>query len=348
MPRSTRFFDACAGRAPDCTPVWLMRQAGRYQASYQSLRRKYSFVELCKTPELVARVTLSPVYELGVDAAILFSDILLPLEAMGAPLSFTDAGPVLHQPLRTVADVEALTVPDPHTRTPYIAEAVRATRRALDGVVPLIGFAGAPLTLASYLLEGGNSKTYNNLRKMIFGEPALAEALLDKLAHTVTLQLLAQIEAGCQAVQLFDSWGGILSADDYARFGLPFVARIFEAVKHHDVPRILFGTGTEHLLELLGHSGAEVIGIDWRTDLALARERLGPDKVLQGNLDPGYLFLEREGLEAKVAEVLDKAGDGARHIFNLGHGVLPNTDEERVRDLVDAVHKLSRSEGIGL
>ena len=337
---SSRFLDACRLRPTDCTPIWLMRQAGRYQASYQALRQQHSFLEMCRTPELAARITCAAVDELGVDAAIIFSDILLVLEAMGAPVEFTEAGPVLHDPLRDRQAVDRLKVPDPQQALPYVMEAIQQTRGSLREEVPLIGFAGAPLTLASYLVEGGGSKSYLNLRRLLFGDPHTAHALLEKLTRAVTGLLRAQVEAGCQAIQLFDSWGGTLGPQDYARFGLPYLRRIMEGVGG-GVPKIIFGTGTATLLDQLGQSGADVVGLDWRVDLAQARRRLGPKMAIQGNLDPGCLFLGRQELEQRVAELLQQAGGAPGYIFNLGHGVLQTTDEDKVRFLVETVHRLS-------
>ncbi len=319
-----------------------MRQAGRYQASYQALRQKHSFMEMCKTPELASRITLAAVDELGVDAGIIFSDILTAVEAMGAPVEFTDKGPVLHAPVRDGAAVDALRVPDPDEAFPYLTEAIRLTCRDLDGKVPLIGFVGAPLTLASYLVEGGNSKSYINLRQMLFGQPDLAHALLDKLSRTVAGQLRIQAEAGCQAVQIFDSWGGILGREDYRTFGVPYIRRIVEELGPSGVPRIIFGTGNGHLLELLAETGVEVVGVDWRGDLAEVRRRLGPGVALQGNLDPGCLFLDEQQLEQRITQVVEAAGDTPGFIFNLGHGVLPNHSEQRVRFVVEAAHRVSR------
>jgi len=341
MSRASRFLDACFLRPSDCTPVWLMRQAGRYQPSYRALRARVPFLELCRTPELAAQVTVNAVRELGVDAAIIFSDILVAAEAMGTKLELTEAGPVLPEPVLNASAVERLRVPDPTEAVPYLLEAVRLARRELDGVVPLIGFAGAPLTLATYLVEGGHSKTYSRLKRMIFAEPATAHRLMDKLARTVVGLLRAQAEAGCQALQIFDSWGGVLGPGDYRRFVLPYLQQVMAGLEGCGVPRILFATGASSLLELMAASGAEVIGVDWRLGLDEARRRLGPDRAVMGNLDPGCLFLPDPELEARVGETLGEWGGGPGHIFNLGHGVLPETSPERARYLVETVHRLS-------
>jgi uroporphyrinogen decarboxylase len=345
MSRRTRFLDACYRRATDCTPVWLMRQAGRYQPSYRALRRQLSFMELCKTPELAARVTVNAATELGVDAAIIFSDILVAAEAMGATVQLTEAGPVLPEPVGDAAAVERLQVADPTEAVPYLLEAVRLARRQLEGVVPLIGFAGAPLTLATYLVEGGHSRSYSKLRQMIFAEPQTAHRLMDKLARTVLGLLRAQAEAGCQALQVFDSWGGLLGPADYRVFVLPYLQQIMEGLSGCGAPRILFATGASSLLELMGESGAEVIGVDWRVPLDEARRRLGPERAVMGNLDPGCLFMPEAELEGRVEETLRQWGGGPGHIFNLGHGVLPETSQERARFLVETVHRLSARTG---
>ena len=324
-----------------------MRQAGRYQASYQKLRQQYSFWEMCKTPELAAQITVAAIDELGVDAGIIFSDILVAVEAMGAPVEFTEKGPVLHAPVRDEAAIEALSVPDPEEAFPYLLEAIRLVCRELDGKVPLIGFVGAPLTLASYLVEGGNSKSYINLRELLFGRPDLAHKLLDRLSRTVAAQLRAQAEAGCQAVQIFDSWGGILGREDYRTFGVPYIQRIVEELGPSGVPRIVFGTNNGHLLDLLAETGIEVVGVDWRGDLAEVRRRLGPGVALQGNLDPGCLFMDEQRLEQRIRQVVQAAGDTPGFIFNLGHGVLPNHTEERVRYVVEAAHRLSQRDDHG-
>jgi len=341
MSRLTRFLDACHGRPTDCTPAWLMRQAGRYQASYRAVRQQTPFFELCKTPELAAQVTVTAAEDLGVDAAILFSDILIAVESMGAPVELTEKGPVLHQPVRDRAAVDALVVPDPTEAIPFVLETVRQIRAALDGAVPLIGFAGAPLTLASYLVEGGSSKNYAALRELFYGEPATAHALMDKLSRTVASQLLAQVEAGCQAVQLFDSWAGIFGPQDYRTFALPYNQQIMAALRPTGVPRLIFATGAGTFLDALAASGADVISLDWRTEIAAARRELGPNVVLQGNLDPGCLFMPEAALEGRIRSILEQAGT-SRHIFNLGHGILPATSEARARSLVDAVHRISR------
>lgn len=339
MTRATRFIDACQGKATDCTPVWLMRQAGRYQPSYRALRENVTFFELCQTPELAAQVTITAIEEFGLDAAIIFSDILVPLMAMGAHVEMTDHGPKL-EAVRNRAAVDALRVVDPHEEVTYVLDAVRLTVEGLAGQVPLIGFAGAPLTLASYLVEGGGSKSFPYLKGMIFADRPTAHVLFDKLAQMVSRHLRAQVEAGCAAVQVFDSWAGILSPEDYREHALPYLQRIFDELSDLDVPRILFAQGTAALLDVLAEVGADVLSVDWTVDLADIRRRLGPKVAVQGNLDPCCLFMEEADLEARIARVLEQAGKEPGHIFNLGHGILPQTKPERVRFLVEAVHRL--------
>lgn len=340
-PRAHRLLEAYRGRPTDCTPVWLMRQAGRYQASYRALRQRVSFFELCRDPDLAAQVTVTAVEELGVDAAIIFSDILVPVVALGVGVELTEEGPRIAPPVRDRAAIEALRLFDPVEELPFLLEAIRRTNRALAGRVPLLGFAGAPLTLASYLVEGGHSRNFIQLKRLLFGDPESAHLLLDKLATMVVRHLRAQVEAGCHAVQVFDTWAGILAPDDYRELCLPHLQRIFAELEPLNVPRILFGTTTGSLLELLRDSGADVIGVDWRIDLAEARRRLGPRIAVQGNLDPCCLWLEEPALERRIRHVLEQAGPTPGYAFNLGHGVLPGTPPERVRFLVDTVHRLS-------
>jgi len=347
MSDSDLFLRACRREPVERTPVWMMRQAGRYLPQYQAVRSKVSFLELCKTPELACEVTLQPIDEFGFDAAILFSDILIPLEAMGLGLEFTDHGPALPDPVANRADVDRLVVPDPEDTMPFVMEAVRQIRKGLGGRVPLIGFAGAPFTLATYSIEGGGSKSYAKTKGMMFSDPSTMHALLGKLAECCATYLEAQVAAGAQAVQLFDSWAGILSPRDFRDFALGYAKRVFELLKASPtwqrtggVPIIYFVNGCAPYLEDIGTSGADVIGIDWRISLATARKRLGPGLAVQGNMDPTCLFLPPEGIRERVGEVLGEAGDTG-HVFNLGHGVLPMTNPEHVRAMVQAVRELS-------
>ncbi|HEY4686666.1 MAG TPA: uroporphyrinogen decarboxylase [Candidatus Subteraquimicrobiales bacterium] len=337
MSRADRFLKACRRQPVDSTPVWIMRQAGRYMQEYRNIREKIPFLKMCKTPELAAEVTLLPVKKIKVDAAILFSDILIPLEAMGTPLEFSE-GPKLGK-VRDRSAVDALKIPDPEKDTGFVMEAIRILRRELGGKVPLIGFAGAPFTLATYAIEGGSSQQFLASKKMMFSEPQMVHQLLDKLARTVTLYLNAQIEAGAQALQLFDTWAGILSPRDYDEFALPYAKQIFDGLNRDGIPLIYYINGGSSLLERMKTAGSDVIGVDWRIELGVARKRLGPEVAVQGNLDPFALFLPPEKIEERVQDILEQAGDTPGYIFNLGHGVLPQTPVENVIAMVEAVHK---------
>lgn len=336
-----RFLKACRREPTDCVPVWFMRQAGRYMEEYRQVRAGHPILDVCKTPELAAQVTIQPVDRFPLDAAIIFADILLPLEPMGIRLEFVaDEGPVIHNPVRDRAGVEALKVVDAEPLR-FVCDAIRLARKALAGRVPLIGFAGAPFTLASYLVEGGSSRHYIETKRLMYHSPDVWHRLMDKLARVVTSYLKAQIEAGAQAVQLFDSWVGCLAPEDYREYVLPHVRVIFEGLKGMGVPCIHFGTGTATLLELMKEAGGTVIGVDWRVPLDEARRRLGPDVALQGNLDPVVLFAPVHEIERRVERILRQAGQGPGFIFNLGHGILPNTPVENVQAAVDMVHKFS-------
>ena len=338
-----RFLRACRREPVDALPVWFMRQAGRYMAEYRKIREKHTLLEICRQPELACEVTLQPVHAAAVDAAILFADILLPLEPMGSPFEFAAGeGPVFDHPVRTAADIGALRVVDPEESLGHVLAAIRLIRAELDGKTPLIGFAGAPFTLASYLVEGGKSAHYAKTKQMMYSEPELWNTLMKKLSEVVRLYLRAQVTAGAQAIQLFDSWIGALSPTDYREFILPHVQHILQDVAKTGVPVIHFGTGTATLLELQKEAGGTVIGVDWRTPLGAARARLGNDVAVQGNLDPLLLFAPRPLLEKRVVEVLDAAGPAPGHIFNLGHGILPETSPDSVRFVADVVHERSR------
>ena len=337
-----RFLKACRREPVDCTPVWFMRQAGRYMAEYRALRAKHSILELCKTPELAAQVTLQPIDRFPLDAAIIFADILLPLEPMGLRLEFAEGeGPVIHNPVRDQADVERLKVID-GGELEYVAEAVRQARRALNGRVPLIGFAGAPFTLASYAIEGGSSRNYLLTKQLMYCEPKAWHQLMDKFARVITGYLRRQIKAGAQAIQLFDSWVGCLSVGDYVEYVLPHVQLIFEGLKREGVPMIHFGTGTSAMLRQMRDAGGDVIGVDWRIHLDEAWATVGHDVAVQGNLDPLTLFAPLHEIERRVADILRRAGGRPGHIFNLGHGILPMTSIEHVAATIDMVHKLSQ------
>ncbi len=332
-----RFLKACRREPVDATPVWFMRQAGRYMAEYRALRQKYSMLELCRTPELATQVTLQPM-RLGVDAAILFSDILIPLEPMGAPVEFSKGeGPVITKPVRTIADVEALRVIDPEESLPFVFEAIRMLRSELN--VPLIGFAGAPFTLASYLIEGGHSANYLLTKKLMLSDPTTWNDLMSRLSEVVRRFLRAQVAAGAQAVQLFDSWVGQLSIDDYERLVAPHVRHILADLETCGVPVIHFGTGTAALLESMTRAGGTVIGLDWRVRLDEGWARVGHDHAVQGNLDPACFTAPRAIIQQRAKDVLQRAAGRPGHIFNLGHGIFPAAPVDEVHALVDFVHE---------
>jgi uroporphyrinogen decarboxylase len=334
-----RFLRACRREPVDCTPVWMMRQAGRYMAEYRALRAKHSLLELCKTPELATQVTLQPM-KLGVDAAILFADILLPLEPMGAPFDFAAGeGPVVHSPIKTRADVEKLRIIDPKEGLGYVLSAIRLLKRELP--VPLIGFAGAPFTLASYLIEGGKSRDFLKMKKLMYGEPETWALLMSKIAEVIRRYLHDQIDAGADAVQLFDSWVGQLGPADYREYVLPHVAHILKDVEKRGVPVIHFGVGTQSLLPSMREAGGTVLGFDWRTPIAETWAKIGHDCGVQGNLDPTVLFAPRAVAEKHAQQILDEVGGRPGHIFNLGHGILPETPVETVQAVVDYVHRTS-------
>jgi uroporphyrinogen decarboxylase len=331
-----------ARRQPtDVTPIWLMRQAGRYLPEYRALRERFGFLELCRTPAAAAEVTLQPVERLGVDAAILFADILLLLEPLGVGLEFAKGeGPVIHRPVRTPAAVAALPAIDVEAAVPFVFETVRLVRRALDGRVPLVGFAGAPFTVASYLVEGGPSRDYLHTKRLMYEAPEAWHRLLGLLADATARYLNGQIAAGAQAVQLFDSWVGVLAPADYRAYVLPHTRALVKALDP-SAPVIHFGTGTAGLLPLLREAGGDVIGLDWRVDLDAGWRAVGHDVAVQGNLDPAVLLGPPALIRARARDVLDRAGGRPGHIFNLGHGVHQHTPPDHVRVLVDFVHEAS-------
>jgi uroporphyrinogen decarboxylase len=344
MINNDRLIRACRRQEVDRAPVWMMRQAGRYMPEYRALRAKYDFMTMCKTPELAAEVSMQPYEILGVDAVIMFSDILVPVEAMGMKLDIVESkGPVLEDPIRAEAQVEKLIVPDPVETMPFVMETIRLLRKRLDAAAPLIGFAGAPFTLASYMVEGGGTRNYAEIKRMMYREPMTIHRLLDKLADTIILYINAQIEAGAQIVQLFDTWAGELSAADYEEFALPYERKVFERI-HRDpsgrgpaasgVPAILYVNGCSHILEKMAESGADVLSIDWRIDLAEARRRVGDKVALQGNLDPCELLGTPETIAESVKEILKKGG-GLGHVMNLGHGILPMVPVENARAFIE-------------
>ena len=339
-----RFLDACRMRTTDRTPVWFMRQAGRFQPEYRELRKQYGILEICRTPELAAEVTMMPVRAFGVDAAILFSDIMIPLAAMGVELRIDPGvGPVIDDPIASAADVERLRSIRPAEDLPFLDKTVRMLVSELD--VPLIGFAGGPFTLASYLVEGGPSRAFLRTRALMNTDPHTWHALMTRLTDTVIGVLRAQIEAGASAVQLFDSWVGMLSPDDYAAHVLPYSFRIFTSLQDLGAPRLHFGVGTGELLELMRDAGADVVGVDWRTPMDRARERLGATVAVQGNLDPAVLLASWNVIEEKTRAVLTRSAAGEAgavgHIFNLGHGVVPQTEPDTLRRLTEFIHEES-------
>ncbi|WP_457573422.1 uroporphyrinogen decarboxylase [Desulfolithobacter sp.] len=334
------FLRACRGEKTDYTPVWFMRQAGRYLPEYQKIRKKGTFLDLCKTPELAAEVTLQPIDIFGMDAAILFSDILIPMEAMNLTLEFHEGrGPVFPDPVRDQQAVDSLIVPDPDETMPFVMETIHILRRELK--VPLIGFSGAPFTLATYLIEGGSSKVFLETKRMMFQAPELYDALLSKITRCTSLYLQAQARSGAQALQIFDSWAGVLAPCDYERFALPYVQSIIRDLRQTtDVPIIYFANNGSTLLGHTTTAGADVLGLDWRINIGDAIRQVG-EHAVQGNLDPIALFLPRDELRQRVHRLLDDARDARGHIFNLGHGILPQTPPEQAKIAVDAVHEYS-------
>ena len=335
------FLKACRREPTEYTPIWLMRQAGRYQKEYRALRRKYSFLEMCKTPELAARVTLLPFEQFNVDAAIIFSDILIPLEPMGIELEFAaNEGPVFRHPIREMEQINGLRVFEPEEEIPFLMEAIRMVRRELEGKIPLIGFSGAPFTLASYVIEGGHSKNYVLTKSMMYQNRLAWEGLMNRLSEVLIRYLNSQIRAGAQAVQIFDSWVGCLSPQDYEEYAFPYSKKVMDGVDK-GVPVIHFATSSSTLLEGMKRAGGDVIGLDWRVDLGEAWTRLGYDVAIQGNLDPVILLGPEELIEREARRILDKAEGRPGHIFNLGHGILPNTPVDHVARLIDTVHGYS-------
>ena len=340
-PEAPLLLRAARREPTPVTPVWLMRQAGRFLPEYRALRARYGFLELCRNPAAAAEVTLLPVDRLGVDAAILFADILLIIEPLGVGLEFAKGeGPVIHRPVRTGEQVERLAPIDPAAAVPFVFETVRTVVRALGGRVPLIGFAGGPFTVASYLVEGGPSRDYLHTKRLMYEEPEAWHRLMDLLGEATARYLNGQIAAGAEVVQLFDSWVGVLSPADYRVFVQPHVRAVMKALTP-GVPVIHFGTGTAGLLEPMRDAGGDVIGLDWRVDLDAAWTVLGPDVAVQGNLDPAALLAPPAVFKERVRDILTRAGGRPGHIFNLGHGVLPQTPVDHARALVDMVHEFS-------
>jgi uroporphyrinogen decarboxylase len=339
--RDSPFMRACRREPVPFTPIWLMRQAGRYMKEYAQVRARVSFLELCKTPSLAAEVTVTAAERLGVDAAIIFADILLIIEPMGLQLEFSKGeGPVIHNPVRNSADVDRLREVENVEALGFVYDAIRETRAALRHDLPLIGFAGAPFTLASYIVEGGASKNYVQTKSLMYNDSGAWHAMMSLISRALIKYLNAQIEAGAQAVQLFDSWVGALGPDDYREYVLPHTRKVIEGVMP-GTPVIHFGTGTSALLELLREAGGNVIGLDWRVRLDEGWNRLGHDVAVMGNLDPVALFANQDHLRAQAQSIVQQAAGRPGHIFNLGHGILPETPVENVISLVDAVHEMS-------
>ena len=335
------FLAACRREKTPYTPVWLMRQAGRYMEEYRRLRSEFSFIDLCRRPELAAKITLLPVDRLGVDAAIIFSDILLLLEPMGVGLEYGRGdGPLIRRPVRSGSEVGGLAEVEPEKSLGFVFEAIQRSCGSLGGRVPLIGFSGAPFTLASYLIEGGSSRNYIHTKRLMYYEAEAWRALMERLVRAIARYLNAQIAAGAQAVQIFDSWAGCLSPQDYQQYVLPYSCATIEALTR-GVPVIHFSTGTAGLLRHIRAAGGDIIGVDWRVNLDEAWESVGYDVGIQGNLDPVALLAPVDEIRRKVAEILSRAGGRPGHIFNLGHGVLPDTPVEHVIAMVQAVHELS-------
>ena len=346
--KNDRFLRALLREPVDMTPVWMMRQAGRYLPEYRATRAQAgSFMQLCMNPELACEVTLQPLERYPLDAAILFSDILTIPDAMGLGLYFNEGeGPKFERPVRDKAAIDALGVPDPEQELRYVMDAVRTIRRELDGRVPLIGFSGSPWTLATYMVEGGSTKTFARSKGMMFDEPELMHALLGKLADSVTGYLNAQIAAGAQAVMVFDTWGGTLTPRDYRAFSLAYMRRIVDGLTREAdgrrVPVILFTKGGGQWLEEMADTGCDALGLDWTMEIGAARARVGDRVALQGNLDPCTLYASPEVIRRSVATILESYGRGSGHVFNLGHGIHPAIPPEHAGAMIDAVHELSR------
>ena len=345
--KNDRFLRALLREPVDVTPVWMMRQAGRYLPEYRRVRKQAgSFMDLCTSPELACEVTLQPVDRFPLDAAILFSDILTIPDAMGLGLYFAEGeGPRFERPVRSAADVDALPVPDPEAELRYVMDAVRLIRRTLANRIPLIGFAGSPWTLATYMVEGSSTKTYSKVKGMLYNEPQLLHRMLGTVARSVTGYLNAQIAAGAQAVMIFDTWGGVLTPPDYVEFSLNYMQQIVSGLTREaegrKVPVILFTKGGCQWLEIMADTGCDALGIDWSTDLAAARKRVGDRVALQGNLDPAVLYASPDVIREKAGDVLAAFGKGSGHVFNLGHGITPDVDPEHAGALINAVHELS-------
>ena len=341
MSRADRYLKACRQGSVDCTPVWIMRQAGRYLEEYRAVRARHSFIEVCKTPELAVEITMQPIRRFELDAAIIFADILLPLEKMGIDFEFTkNDGPQINNPVRSHAEVAKMRAINPMEEMSYLMDAIRMVKRELNGLVPLIGFSGAPFTLASYITEGSGSRNYVFTKTMMYSEPDTWHLLMEKLTDMVIVYLNDQIKAGVQAVQVFDSWVGCLSPTDYREFVLPYQKRLFASLDK-SVPHIHFAFGASHLLTMVQEAGADVIGLDWRMDIDAAWQALHHEPGVQGNLDPVALYGSRDYIKRRVQDIIARADNRNGHIFNLGHGILPTAPTDNVKYMIDLVHELS-------
>ena len=345
--KNDRFIRALLKQPVDKTPVWMMRQAGRYLPEYRAIRAQAgSFMNLCTNPQLACEVTLQPLERFDFDAAILFSDILTIPDAMGLGLYFSEGeGPRFERPVRTAADIERLPIPDPELELKYVMDAVRVIRKNLQARVPLIGFSGSPWTLATYMVEGGSSKSFSKVKGLMYEQPHLMHKMLDKLALSVAAYLNAQIAAGAQTVMLFDTWGGSLGTEEYLEFSLRYAQQVRSLLnttyEGQQIPTILFTKGGGQWLESMADTDYDALGLDWQTDIQQARARVGAHVALQGNMDPVTLYANPDVIKAKVGTILEKYGSGTGHVFNLGHGILPDMNPEHVKVMVDAVHELS-------
>jgi uroporphyrinogen decarboxylase len=324
-------------------PVWIMRQAGRYMPEFRALRAKYDFLTVCRTPELATEVTMQPIGPIGVDAAIIFSDILIPLTPMGMDVYFDDKGPHLSNPIRDVIAADRIRVPVAAETVPFLGEALRMVKKELNGKLPLIGFAGAPWTLGAYMIEGGGSKNYSHIKRFMYNEPEAFHRLMDKLADTLIDYLRFQVESGADLLQIFESWGGVLSPDDFRTFAMPYTRKIIAGVKDTGVPITLYMNGAGQVLEDLAASGADVVGVDWRVDLGEAFDRIGDRVAIQGNMDPCKLYAPIPTIEAEVRRLAAQVAGRPGHIFNLGHGILPDVQVEHAQAFVRAVKALNHA-----
>lgn len=337
------FLRACKKQTVERTPIWIMRQAGRYLPEYRAIRERADFITMCKTPELAAEVTIQPVDIIGVDAAIIFSDILVIPEAMGMNLEMIESkGPKLYDPIRNLDQINNLKVIDPYKDLKYVLDAVALTKKELNNRVPLIGFAGSPWTLMTYMVEGGGSKNFSEIKKFIYNQPKAAHLLLEKISDAVAEYLSAKIEVGANAIQIFDTWGGLLSQSDFKEFSLQYIEKVISKIKRKEEPIIVFAKGVHHSLDDLANSGADVISLDWTMNLGEVRNKIVNKVALQGNLDPTVLYANKDKIKEEAVKVLSSFGKGSGHIFNLGHGILPDVDPENAKYLVEVIKNESK------